>query len=94
MLQLAVGIGIFVTDSIVSDNILMYLSAIVIGSIISSTILKPNVVNGTEVEPTNETLQFCGANDCPGNNVTNPNLEDPDSTLVTCKIWVLHTILQ
>ena len=58
------------------------LSAGVIGAIISSTILEQNTVNGSEVSPNNEILQFCGANDCPGNNVTNPNLEEPDSTLV------------
>ena len=53
----------------------MFSSDSVIGAIISSTILEPTVKNGTEVIPTEEILQFCGANDCPGNNVTNPNLE-------------------
>ena len=61
------------------------ISASVIGSIVSSTILEPTVVNGTEVEPTEEILQFCGANDCPDNNITNPNLEEPDSALVVHK---------
>lgn len=53
-----------------------------VGATISSTVLEPQLVNGTEFDVTDEMLRLCGANDCPGNNVSNPNLEEPDPTLV------------
>ena len=77
----------------------------IVGAVISSTILEPTVVNGSEIAPTEEILKFCGANDCPNNNISNPNLEEPDSTLVRnalflnqkeqilSVLWVLRTVI-
>ena len=63
------------------SKIFFYLAS-VIGAVVSSTILEQTTVNGSDVTPGEDVLQFCGANDCPSNNVTNPNLEEPDPTLV------------
>ena len=56
------------------------LPAAITGSIISATVLRPKIENSTEeiLE-----LQFCGANDCPSNNVTNANLEPVPSKTVS-----------
>ena len=56
--------------------------ASVTGSIITSTILQPVEVNGTDAEPSEEALATCGANDCPDNDISNPNLQDPDDETV------------
>lgn len=68
-------------------------SASITGSIITSTILKPTVADGEEEEVSDYVLQFCGIKDCPDNNVTNPNLEDPDSETVRPATEKLPTIL-
>ena len=56
---------------------LCFFSASVTGSVISSTVLRqpPNEID-------DEILGFCGANDCPGNNASNPNTEKPDEQTV------------
>ncbi len=38
--------------------------------------------NETESVPSEEALQYCGVEDCPWNNVTNPNLAKPESSTV------------
>lgn len=67
------------------------------GSIISSTILKPVLVddNGTSqstdaylMSVDDSVLEYCGGNDCPWNNVTNPNLEKPASHVVWTMLGV------
>jgi hypothetical protein len=51
------------------------------GSIISSTVLKPKPINGSEDTPTD--MAFCGANDCPWNNITSNLEKPPDKTVWT-----------
>ena len=62
------------------------LLASITGSIITSTILKPVVLdNETDIE---EVLPFCGVNDC--NELDNPNLEEPDSETVRVYQLFIH----
>ena len=49
------------------------------GAVISSLILHQPHSNITE-----EALAYCGVNDCPYNNVTNPHAESPEQKTVSC----------
>ena len=63
---------------------MFFVTASITGSIITSTVLRP-VVNGSETV-SDDVLKYCGVEDCPDNNVTNPNLEDPDEETVRIQI--------
>jgi len=54
-------------------------TASITGSIISSTVLRPVVIDNETILPD---LSVCGAYDCPSNNVTNANLAVIDKTTV------------
>ncbi|KAK2160044.1 hypothetical protein LSH36_141g04013 [Paralvinella palmiformis] len=59
----------------------------ILGSVISSTVLMPTEVeNGTLTD--DDIKLYCGLNDCPDNNVTNPNLDDPDDETVWTMVGI------
>lgn len=66
-------------------SLLIALTASIVGSIISSTILKPTEEEEGDYEPLPPSviMDICGANDCPDNNETNPNLQDPSEATVS-----------
>ena len=55
------------------------------GSIVSSTVLRQNV---SEIDE--EILEFCGVNDCPGNNASNPYAEKPPQSTVSHGYFALY----
>ncbi|ELT90286.1 hypothetical protein CAPTEDRAFT_23401, partial [Capitella teleta] len=64
----------------------------IVGSIISSTILKPEEIDDTIEEPIpdpDEIAARCGANDCPWHNHTdNPNLREPSDETVWTMVGI------
>ena len=62
---------------------MVYIPASITGSIISSTILKPQV-NGTEETGIGSALEACGVNDCPGRPTNETQLIQPDKQTVSC----------
>lgn len=65
----------------------IYSTASITGSIISSTILNTGY-NGTIDYDTGE---YCGANDCPDNNITDIALNDPDDSTVSKQFFSIIT---
>ena len=68
---------------------LLFLTASLVGSIISSTILRPP--GGPDENNTlsqEEVYEYCGVNDCPWNNISNPGLADPDDKTVRVSVCV------
>ncbi|CAD5114808.1 DgyrCDS3850 [Dimorphilus gyrociliatus] len=64
-------------------------TASILGSIISSTVLRPRTEGGDK-PPTPEALAYCGYRDCPyqQGNVTNPNLEKPKSSVIWTMVGI------
>ena len=56
------------------------------GAIISSLVLTP--APDDIREPTDDELEMCGLNDCPGSNYTNSNFDDLESSVVSSRIGI------
>ena len=63
---------------------MIYMSSGIFMSIVSSTVLR-HAPPENYTAPSDAELALCGINDCPGNNVTNINLQKPAQELV----WIL-----
>ena len=59
------------------------------GSIITATILRQDPSNISE-----DALSYCGVNDCPGLNITNPNEQKPDETVVSTHFIHCRVVLK
>ena len=70
---------------VLKNFFVIFFTANIFGSIISSTILNQRDKN-TTVAVDSESLSRCGKNDCPYYNTTNPNLRKPASHVVSLPI--------
>ena len=67
-----------------SYKTLLFLSANITGSIISSTILEPPPANGSDSAVSEETiLKYCGRNDCPSNSLNETQIAPPEKDVVS-----------
>ena len=57
-------------------KIKIYSKAQIWGNIISSTVLKPEIIINSNLTNVTQSIQFCGANDCPGS-LNTPEIKKP-----------------